>query len=137
MEQEAFQRPTERVFSRNLVRASPAHRGADATMLRRCSSARLAAVPREAQDLFATRCGTCHGSDGTGNGPAGAALNPHPRNFTDAAWQAQVTDEQLRTIIVSGGAAVGKSPLMPANPDLQGNTRMVDGLVAMVRTFRP
>jgi caa(3)-type oxidase subunit IV len=31
--------------------------------------------------LFETNCVTCHGPNGEGNGPAAAALNPHPRNF--------------------------------------------------------
>jgi mono/diheme cytochrome c family protein len=28
---------------------------------------------------------TCHGAEGKGDGPAAAALNPKPRNFTDVA----------------------------------------------------
>jgi hypothetical protein len=32
-------------------------------------------------ELFRTNCSSCHGDDGTGNGPAGAMLNPKPRNF--------------------------------------------------------
>lgn len=33
------------------------------------------------KELFATNCTVCHGVDGNGDGPAGAALNPKPRNF--------------------------------------------------------
>jgi len=32
--------------------------------------------------LFTTNCATCHGDLGTGDGVAGAMLNPKPRNFT-------------------------------------------------------
>lgn len=32
--------------------------------------------------LFAQTCATCHGPEGKGDGPAGASLNPRPRNFT-------------------------------------------------------
>src|SRR5688500_2243500 len=46
----------------------------------------------QAKEMFAMVCATCHGADGTGNGPAAASLNPKPRNYTDAAWQASVTD---------------------------------------------
>ena len=31
--------------------------------------------------LFETACSSCHGTDGKGDGPAGVALNPKPRNF--------------------------------------------------------
>jgi mono/diheme cytochrome c family protein len=98
-------------------------------------SARLANVPRESQDIFSQRCANCHGTDGSGNGPAAAALTPHPRNFGDGTWQHSVTDDHIRQIIVGGGPSVGKSPLMPPNPDLQGNARVVDGLLTMVRAF--
>ena len=60
--------------------------------------------------IFKTRCSTCHGMDGKGNGPAAITLNPKPRNYTDVAWQKSVTDDHIREIIVKGGAALGKSP---------------------------
>jgi mono/diheme cytochrome c family protein len=38
--------------------------------------------------VFAQTCATCHGSEGKGDGPGGAGLNPKPRNFTEkAAWK--------------------------------------------------
>lgn len=33
------------------------------------------------KELFISTCSSCHGQDGKGNGPAGGALNPKPRNF--------------------------------------------------------
>ncbi|HKI77166.1 MAG TPA: cytochrome c [Ignavibacteriaceae bacterium] len=33
--------------------------------------------------LFSANCSSCHGADGKGDGPAGAALNPPPRNYTN------------------------------------------------------
>jgi caa(3)-type oxidase subunit IV len=40
------------------------------------------------KELFATNCASCHGAEGHGDGPASAALNPKPRNFTqDAGWK--------------------------------------------------
>lgn len=91
----------------------------------------------EAKTIFTTRCATCHGTEGKGNGPAAITLTPKPRNYTDAAWQKSVTDDNLREIIVKGGAAVGKSPLMPPNPDLENKPDVVNGLVAIVRSFGP
>lgn len=32
--------------------------------------------------LYGTFCVVCHGEKGDGNGPAGVALNPKPRNFS-------------------------------------------------------
>jgi len=92
-------------------------------------------VAAAAQSLFNERCVVCHGAEGKGNGPASSALNPRPRDYTDRAWQATVTDDHLRKTIQLGGAAVGKSPLMPASPDLDGKPDVVEGLVMIVRRF--
>ena len=92
-------------------------------------------IPPASRNIFNTRCSTCHGAEGKGNGPAAITLNPKPRNYTDVAWQKSVTDDHLREIIVKGGAAVGKSPLMPPNPDLENKPDVVNGLVAIVRAF--
>jgi len=35
------------------------------------------------KDLYTTSCASCHGETGAGNGAAGAALNPPPRNFVN------------------------------------------------------
>lgn len=90
-----------------------------------------------AQDLYKTRCVPCHGETGKGDGPGATALNPKPRNYSDAAWQKSVKDEDIRKTILYGGAAVGKSPLMPGNPDLDGDDKrpQLDALVAIVRGF--
>lgn len=89
----------------------------------------------EAKQLFVTTCSTCHGGDGKGDGPAAASLNPKPRNYTDAAWQASVTDDDIRKIILNGGAAVGKSPMMPAQAQLKDKPEVVTALVQIVRSF--
>ncbi|HCB01021.1 MAG TPA: cytochrome c class I [Anaerolineae bacterium] len=44
-------------------------------------------------EIFATNCATCHGSGGHGDGPAGAALNPPPKDLS--ALQVQVSDGYL------------------------------------------
>jgi mono/diheme cytochrome c family protein len=89
----------------------------------------------EAQQTFKTLCATCHGERGRGDGIAAANLNPKPRNYTDKQWQASVTDEQIRTIILNGGAAVGKSAVMPASPQFKNKPGVVDELVRIVRRF--
>lgn len=88
-----------------------------------------------AQRLFGERCATCHGAQGRGDGPAGAALTPRPRNFADTSWHSRATDEHLKKVIVEGGASVGLSPLMTANPDLGQDPQLRDAMVAYVRTL--
>jgi mono/diheme cytochrome c family protein len=92
-----------------------------------------AAAVAEAEQIFATRCTTCHGAAGAGDGPGSAALDPKPRNFQDASWQSSVTDEHIEKIVMYGGAAVGRSPTMPGNPDLMSKPDVVRALVAHVR----
>lgn len=70
-----------------------------------------------------------------GNGPGAENLNPKPRNYTDAKWQASVTDDDLRKTILMGGQAVGKSPMMPGNPQLKDQPEVLDGLVQIIRNF--
>jgi mono/diheme cytochrome c family protein len=96
------------------------------------SRAELVAQGRQ---MFEERCVTCHGEKGDGKGPAGASLQPPPRNFTDRAWQAATSDERIEQVVSYGGAAVGLSPIMPAQPDLANDPAKLDALVAYVRTF--
>lgn len=44
-------------------------------------------------EVFATNCASCHGPEGHGDGPAGAALDPAPKNLPEIA--AQVGDDYL------------------------------------------
>jgi mono/diheme cytochrome c family protein len=90
---------------------------------------------RTAAQVFATRCTTCHGPEGRGDGPGAAQLVPSPRDFHDAAWQRSVTDAHLAKIVVEGGSAVGKSPMMPPNPDLASQPDVVSELVKRIRGF--
>src|SRR5262245_51698951 len=89
----------------------------------------------EGKKVFEPICWTCHGMSGHGDGPASAGLEPKPRNLGDAAWQKTVTDEHIRNVVTMGGAAVGKSPAMPAQPQLKGNQAVLDALIAHVRSL--
>ncbi len=62
----------------------------------------------DAKQQFATKCATCHGPDGHGNGPASAALNPKPRNFHDKSQMAGLTDADLVHSITMGKGAMPK-----------------------------
>jgi mono/diheme cytochrome c family protein len=89
----------------------------------------------QARELFNSLCSTCHGTTGRGDGPGAIALDPKPRSFGDSAWQTSVTDEHIQKVIVFGGAAVGKSPMMPAQPQLKGQQEVLQALVRIVRAF--
>ena len=39
--------------------------------------------------IFSQNCEACHGSNGKGDGPTGAFLNPHPANLTKASFWTQ------------------------------------------------
>lgn len=90
---------------------------------------------KEADDLFSSLCSTCHGTDGSGNGPAAAAFNPKPANFASPEFQKRVDDAEIAKVIVEGGPAVGKSPLMPPNPQLKDKPEVVQALVQKIRAF--
>ncbi len=53
-----------------------------------------------AKELWGKTCATCHGDDGRGQTKAGRKHKLH--DFTDAAWQAQKSDEALRVVIRDG-----------------------------------
>jgi hypothetical protein len=88
-----------------------------------------------AASYFAQKCALCHGEHGAGDGPGSAGLNPKPRAFSDPTWQASVTNAQIERIIVQGGTAVGKSPSMPPNPDIEDDPQIVADLRDIVRGF--
>jgi mono/diheme cytochrome c family protein len=47
----------------------------------------------EGEKIFQTNCQMCHGPQGHGDGPAGASLDPKPKNL--AAFQKTVADDYL------------------------------------------
>ena len=101
------------------------------------SQVRAEDVPPETQAaadaIWQSRCSTCHGATGKGDGAAAAALTPKPRDFSSPSGQATVTDEHIEKIIAEGGQSVGLSMLMPANPDLVSKPDVIKALRAHVR----
>jgi mono/diheme cytochrome c family protein len=115
--------------------ATPSPAPAPAPSAAPASGAAGADARSEALQIFESRCVTCHGPKGAGDGPASAGLTPPPRNFQDPAWQKSVTDTHLEQIVQYGGAAVGRSPAMPANPDLMSKPEVVAALRAHIRSL--
>ncbi len=64
------------------------------------------------QEKFEQFCAPCHGVAGDAAGAGAAAMNPKPRNFTDAKWQASVDDAHIAKVIKEGGPSVGLSATM-------------------------
>jgi mono/diheme cytochrome c family protein len=85
------------------------------------------------EKLYQIRCAPCHGPDGKAATPTAQALMPKPRDHTDRAYMNQLSTEYLAKIIKNGGPAVGKSPVMPAQTDL--NDQQIQDLIAFVRTL--
>jgi len=99
------------------------------------ASAAPLAPAAEAKQLLHDRCAMCHGQDGKGDGPSAATLSPKPRDWSNVEWQKSATDAEIRNAILGGGPAVGKSPLMPPNPDLRDKPAVLDELVKLVRGY--
>ena len=60
-------------------------------------------------------CFNCHGTDGAGNGPAAAKLNPAPRNFRHHGFWRHRTEGELFWVIKHGSpgtAMIGFGPVL-------------------------
>jgi mono/diheme cytochrome c family protein len=86
-------------------------------------------------------CWTCHGQAGKGDGPAGKALNPAPRDFSAGAFKFDADkngkageDADLKLVITKGAGAFGGSPLMVPWGHL--SAKEVDDVIAFVRSLK-
>lgn len=87
-----------------------------------------------AASTYSGLCESCHGTNGNGNGPAAAALNPKPKDFADCKAMAKISDATLFKAIHGGGRSVGLSPMMPP----WGGSlteQQIHGLVGYIRSF--
>lgn len=90
--------------------------------------------PGKGKDIYTKSCASCHGPAGKGDGVAAAALNPKPTNLADKATMSKLDDSALTNVVTKGGAAVGKSPLMPSfNGQLKDQD--VKDLIAYIRSL--
>jgi mono/diheme cytochrome c family protein len=88
--------------------------------------------------VYAMRCASCHGNDGSGNGPSGRALREPPRDFREGDFKhkttpegALPTDEDLEGVITRGLVEQG----MPAWPGMSAEDR--HAVVQYIKTFSP
>ena len=97
-----------------------------------CPSSLLAA--QNAPSLFKDTCASCHGAAGKGDGPAAAALNPKPRDFSDCKVMAKDTDETLFKAVKGGGQSIGRSAMMPSWGGSLTDAQIHE-LVSYIRSF--
>ncbi|MEX5216104.1 MAG: c-type cytochrome [Nitrospiraceae bacterium] len=75
-------------------------------------------------------CFTCHGLSGRGDGPAGATLNPSPRNFHHRGFWRHRTEGEIFWVIKNGSPGTGMIPFGGALTDDE-----IWGLIQYLRTF--
>jgi cytochrome c6 len=80
-----------------------------------------------AAELYAKRCGSCHGKDGQAKTFKGKFK--HARNLADSEWQGNVSDERIFNSIMNGK---GKMP--PFEKKL--SEQEIDSLVSYVRALK-
>lgn len=71
---------------------------------------------QKGQDLYQSNCASCHGDEGKGDGPAGAGLNPPPRNFNEeGGWKNGRDLAGMYTTLQEGieGSAMAAYEYMP------------------------
>ena len=88
------------------------------------AAVRAAGMANVVDAAWTAQCASCHGLSGRGDGPQGPMLRA--RDFTDAAWQRDVKNEQLAEAIAKGR---GKMPAFELPPE------MIAALVQKVRSF--
>ncbi len=97
-----------------------------------------AEVLNAGERVYALRCTTCHGDDGSGRGPGASGLAEKPRDFREAEFRYKSTpegelptDEDLRATIRNGRVQTG----MPAFPGLTDAD--VTAVMNYIKTFSP
>jgi mono/diheme cytochrome c family protein len=119
----------------NRIEDTPLKRHQETSMKPILLSALFLASPLAMADSasdYATQCASCHGASGAGDG---MDLPVKPANFQDAAFWSSRTDDQVKLVIKSGGAAAGKSPMMP--PLGAGwSDAQLDAMVSYLKSFK-
>jgi cytochrome c oxidase cbb3-type subunit III len=96
-------------------------------------SAMAPAAAQEAEEVFSFYCAQCHGLTGKGDGPNVTEDFPvSPRNFTNAVEMDKLSNADLKNVIMDGGPAVSKSPMMPPWSKTLSEEQ-IDGLIQHLR----
>lgn len=78
--------------------------------------------------VYVDKCLRCHGEKGRGDGPKASALSKKAMDYTDKKRMAEVTDAQLKQVLLAGN---------PPMPGYKGrlSDKDVDDVIAYIRTF--
>ena len=94
----------------------------------------------EGKKTYDLLCGICHGLTGAGDGPAGSAIDPPPRNFTLGEFKFDAdkdgvtgTNEDLSIVIKKGGVSFGGNPVMVPWSSL--SDAEIANVIAYIRTL--
>lgn len=82
-----------------------------------------------AKKIFAQNCATCHGPAGKGDGPAAAALNPKPANFSKGVFKYGNKDADIAKLIKNGKGSMPPWGSMLKDKD-------INDLVGYIRTLK-
>ena len=85
---------------------------------------------RPAAQVYRRYCVSCHGTDGRAQTSKGKFS--HARDFSDAQWQAEVSDERIFNSIMNGRSVRGNMPAF-AN---KLSEKEVNSLVEFVRRLK-
>jgi mono/diheme cytochrome c family protein len=94
-----------------------------------------AAAVGEGKAIFEGKgtCFTCHGMGGKGDGDAGKALDPSPRNFTNPKFHDCKTDGEMLYVIKNGSPGTAMIPAVSTGILTEDEAKKVQ---AYERTFK-
>jgi len=90
----------------------------------------IATPERRGEAVFKANCLLCHGVKGDGKGRASVLFKPPPANLT----KSDKNDDYKRMIITYGGAAMGRSPVMPIWGE-QLSSQEIEDVIKYLRTL--
>lgn len=86
--------------------------------------------------VYKKACVKCHGDEGKGDGPTAKMLKGQSMgDFSNKAAMSKVSDQDLAKVISEGGAAVGKSKIMPAHKDKLTDAE-IKAVVSYIKTLQ-
>ncbi|HVN84608.1 MAG TPA: cytochrome c [Candidatus Binatia bacterium] len=88
----------------------------------------LAGDVSKGQALFAARCSFCHGPEGKGDGPVGAALKPPPTNLASSEYWRNANLQRVREVLKNGKSGT-------AMPPSQLSAEEIEDVVAYLETL--
>jgi high-affinity iron transporter len=83
----------------------------------------------QGKNIYENNCQMCHGANGKGDGPAAAAFNPHPQNFTEPKfWEQKNVDKIITDTIEQGHGLM---------PPINLKSNEIKTVIDYIHTFKP